>query len=144
MTADKPLDEYTVAELIRMDAELGNKLDACRSFDDHSAGGYFWASPWQTLLERRRRVRELLDGRKQGTTIMSDFSEQYTAVAGELKRRILALIPAHPGILEMGNAWQLFKVAGFHCEDLAPSMAQAHAALSEAKAEYRAGVPREG
>lgn len=61
----------------------------------------------------------------------------YEAVCQELKARILALIPGHPEILELGSVWDLFKVPGFACDDLGPSMAQAGAALAAARAEYR-------
>ncbi len=52
----------------------------------------------------------------------------------ELTRRILALIPEHPEILEMDEPWGLFKIPGFQCSDLAPSLPQASAAVSLARA----------
>jgi len=58
----------------------------------------------------------------------------YESTADELTRRIEALIPEHPEILKMDNPWPLFKVPGFTCEDLGPSMAQASFALGKAQA----------
>jgi hypothetical protein len=57
----------------------------------------------------------------------------YEATARELERRILALIPDHPEILDMINVWDLFKVPGFKCDDLGPSLTQATAALASVK-----------
>lgn len=54
--------------------------------------------------------------------------------ARELTNRILDLIPAHPEILNIDDAWGLFKVPGFRCDDLGPSLSEADAALSQAKA----------
>ena len=60
----------------------------------------------------------------------------YEDRAQELKRRILALIPNHPEILEIDSAWGLFKVDGFKCDDLEPSYAQAMFALAMAQGEW--------
>lgn len=60
----------------------------------------------------------------------------YASTINALTERILALIPAHPEILTMNDSWQLFKVPGFSCGDLEPSMAQADGALGRAKAIY--------
>lgn len=57
----------------------------------------------------------------------------YTSCAEKLRDRIVALIPAHPEILELNDAWDLFKIEGFKCDDLGPSLAQADWALSAAK-----------
>jgi len=57
----------------------------------------------------------------------------YESTGNELADRILALIPSHPEILEMDDAWGLFKVDGFSCDDLAPSLAQAQWALCNAR-----------
>lgn len=65
---------------------------------------------------------------------MSDERDLYRFTADLLTQRILALIPEHPEILTLTDAWQLFKVPGFECADLQPSMAQADAALIIAKA----------
>ncbi len=59
--------------------------------------------------------------------------EQYASTAEKLKDRILALIPDHPEILELEDAWGLFKVEGFKSDDLEPSLFQAQWALSAAK-----------
>ncbi len=59
--------------------------------------------------------------------------ETYSATADELTNRILALIPSHPEIMEMESAWDLFKVEGFDCKDLGPSMYQAMWALRQAQ-----------
>jgi hypothetical protein len=57
----------------------------------------------------------------------------YESTATALVDRISALMPTHPEILRMDSAWDLFKVPGFKCDDLQPSLAQARAALSLAK-----------
>lgn len=64
------------------------------------------------------------------------MSEGYEHVAEELKRRILALIPRHPHILGMTDPNDLNGVAGFNSDDLAPSRAQAEAALNAAKQDF--------
>lgn len=66
------------------------------------------------------------------------LSETYESTAQELKRRITALIPSHPEILDLDSPWGLFKIDGFDCGDLEPSLAQASVALAHAKTEYRA------
>jgi len=63
----------------------------------------------------------------------SSLSNCYAKTADELTARILALIPTAPEILTMESVWDLFKVEGFNCSDLGPSMAQAQWALSNAK-----------
>lgn len=62
---------------------------------------------------------------------------EYTSIADVLVERISALIPDHPEILTLEDAWGLFKVPGFKCDDLAPSLFQATRALSKAKAEHK-------
>jgi hypothetical protein len=57
----------------------------------------------------------------------------YADTANTLVDRIVALLPAHPEILTFDSAWDLFKVDGFDCRDLSPSLAQAGWALVEAK-----------
>jgi hypothetical protein len=64
----------------------------------------------------------------------------YEKTAETLVDRIVALIPEHPEILDLDSPWGLFKVPGFACEDLGPSMAQASFALGKAKAIYWAGA----
>ena len=61
----------------------------------------------------------------------------YESTADELKDRILKLIPDNPQILEMEDCWDLFKVEGFKCNDLQPSLFQAGWALAKAKQEYQ-------
>jgi hypothetical protein len=61
----------------------------------------------------------------------------YYAILDELIERIEALVPAHPEILELKDAWGLFKIPGFDCSDLEPSLAQASVALAEAKKRHR-------
>ena len=55
----------------------------------------------------------------------------YSATAEALVDRIVAL---GPQILEVEDAWGLFKVPGFQCDDLHPSFYQAQFALAKAKA----------
>jgi len=56
----------------------------------------------------------------------------YVSTADELVNRISALIPSRPEILKIENPFELFKVEGFKCDDLQPSLAQASWALSKA------------
>ena len=58
----------------------------------------------------------------------------YEQTANTLRDRIVALIPDHPEIMDMESPWDLFKVDGFDCGDLAPSLYQAGYALAAAKA----------
>jgi hypothetical protein len=60
----------------------------------------------------------------------------YAETCDELTRRIVAL---GPQVLTLTDAWQLFKVPGFECGDLQPSMAQADGALAKAQAILRSG-----
>lgn len=60
----------------------------------------------------------------------------YSSTAEALAARIFALIPAQPQIMDMDSPWDLFKVPGFRCDDLGPSMAQAQHALRHAQATY--------
>lgn len=69
---------------------------------------------------------------------MSDERDLYGFTADTLTQRILALIPEHPEVLTLTDAWGLFKVPGFDCADLQPTMAQAYAALANAKAIHAA------
>lgn len=61
----------------------------------------------------------------------------YEKTADELTNRIFALIPDHPEILDIDSPWALFKVPGFDCKDLEPTLFQAGWALSAAKRKYR-------
>jgi hypothetical protein len=71
---------------------------------------------------------------------MSDFpmpehgSVSYQRTIDALIERIQALGPV---ILPLTDAWQLFQVPGFRCDDLQPSMAQADTALGAAKNRLR-------
>jgi len=65
------------------------------------------------------------------------MNQQYISTADQLVERIHALIPTHPEIMEMDDCWNLFKVEGFHCDDLQPTMFQASWALSEAKRRHK-------
>lgn len=67
-------------------------------------------------------------------------SNQYASTADRLVDRIVALIPSHPEILALESPWGLFKVDGFKCDDIGPSLAQAAWALSKAKHDYAAQV----
>ncbi len=59
--------------------------------------------------------------------------EQYVNEADELIRRITALIPDHPEILDLTSPWDLFRVEGFDCADIGPTLFQASFALEQAK-----------
>ena len=61
----------------------------------------------------------------------------YVSSANSLEQRVYNLIPAHPEILEFEDAWALFDVPEFRCDDLQPSLAQADWALSHAVQRYR-------
>ena len=58
-------------------------------------------------------------------------------IVDQLSKRILDLIPDHPEILEITEAFDLFKVEGFKCDDLEPSLFQASSALSKAQLDYQ-------
>ena len=60
----------------------------------------------------------------------------YSATAGTLAGRIVDLIPGNPRILEMDSPWDLFKVEGFKCDDIGPSLSQASWSLAQAKQVY--------
>jgi hypothetical protein len=60
------------------------------------------------------------------------YDEAYEGIANELVKRITALIPEHPEILKLNDPWKLFKVPGFNCKDLGPSLFQAGWALARA------------
>ena len=60
----------------------------------------------------------------------------YIVTADELTGRILKLIPDHKEILEMAEAFDLFKIKEFDCSDLQPSLAQAQWSLTKAKLLY--------
>lgn len=55
---------------------------------------------------------------------------QYEATADVLVDRIVALGPV---ILNLDSPWGLFKIEGFDCSDIEPSLAQASGALAKAQ-----------
>lgn len=57
----------------------------------------------------------------------------YETAADELVMRIRKLIPDNPSIVDMSDPWSLFKIPGFKCDDLQPSLFQASWALQKAK-----------
>ena len=61
----------------------------------------------------------------------------YESTAEILVRRIIALIPDHPEILEMDSPWDLFKIDEFKSDDLQPSFYQASWALGQAIRKYK-------
>ncbi len=65
----------------------------------------------------------------------------YAQTADELTQRILRLIPTQPQILTLDGPFGLFRVPGFKCDDLQPSLAQASFALARAKQIHAAGQP---
>lgn len=60
----------------------------------------------------------------------------YQTTAEELANRIYDLIPQNPSILDMQDVFDLLKIPGFKCDDIAPSLAQAGFALDKAKRMY--------
>ena len=60
-------------------------------------------------------------------------AEGYQNVALELVGRILDLIPTHPEILTLPDAWGLLKIEGFVCSDLEPTLFQASWAFDKAR-----------
>ena len=64
-------------------------------------------------------------------------TQKYNKKCYDLGGRILRLIPQNPKIMSITNAFDLFKIPGFECSDLKPSLAQAIGALSWAKSQYR-------
>jgi len=69
--------------------------------------------------------------------------EQYSDTADKLVERIKVLIPERPEILDLEDAWGLFEIPGFQCEDLSPSYFQASWALGKAKRDYKHQPPEE-
>ena len=66
------------------------------------------------------------------------MSPPYASLCNELASRIASLGKSNPEIkqkiLAMDDAWDLFRIPGFQCGDLGPSMAQAYGALRAAQA----------
>ncbi len=63
----------------------------------------------------------------------------YASRAETLSQRIFELIPDHQEILTLDSPFDLFKVDGFQCGDLEPSLAQAAAALAKARTRWKRG-----
>lgn len=61
----------------------------------------------------------------------------YEQTYSELERRIDALVPEHPEVLDLKEAFDLFKVPGFKCDDLQPSLCQAMLALQRVQHRHR-------
>jgi hypothetical protein len=68
---------------------------------------------------------------------MNSIEKAYSDTADKLVQRIIDLIPDNPEILEMKEAWDLFKVKDFKCDDIGPSLFQASWSLSKAKQLYK-------
>ncbi len=62
---------------------------------------------------------------------MGDNAKGYATTAELLTDRIAALGPV---ILTIDSPWALFKIDGFNCKDLEPTLYQASFALAKAKA----------
>lgn len=75
---------------------------------------------------------------------MNPIEAAYTATADELTKRILALIPAHPEIMTIESPFDLFKIDGFKCDDIGPSLAQAGWALGKARQIHKANAHLSG
>jgi hypothetical protein len=57
----------------------------------------------------------------------------YESTASDLVTRIRETAKVHPEILKLDSPWDMFKVPGFKCDDLQPSLFQASWALARAK-----------
>lgn len=69
-------------------------------------------------------------------SVIGHTASAYETTATELSRRIEALIPTNPDLLTLSDPWALFRVPGFKCDDLQPSLAQAAWALGDAQGRY--------
>ena len=63
--------------------------------------------------------------------------KDYESTANALVERIEKLIPNHPEILTMKNVFDLFRIPGFKCDDISPSLFQAQWAVGKARQNYR-------
>jgi hypothetical protein len=63
---------------------------------------------------------------------------------GTFDRLVERMVALGPQILAIDDAWDLFKIPQFTCSDLGPSLAQADAALSQAKHILREAETRPG
>jgi len=66
---------------------------------------------------------------------------EYNSTVDELVKRIDALVDSHPEILSLDDAWGLFKIPGFKCDDLGPTLFQASWALAKVKQNRTAPTP---
>ena len=57
------------------------------------------------------------------------MSPEYEAAGQEIKRRILALIPSHPELLDLKSARDLGNIPDLKLDDIKPSYAMLQAAL---------------
>ncbi|MCK4500558.1 hypothetical protein KAU11_08670 [Candidatus Babeliales bacterium] len=64
----------------------------------------------------------------------------YHTTINELVARIEFLVPNNPQILKLESVFGLFKIDGFKCDDLNPSLAQAQGALSFVKNRHKRGM----
>jgi len=68
---------------------------------------------------------------------LEEMARHYEKCGQSLKSRILALIPKHKQILQITDPFELFRIPGFKCDDLEPTLAMADAALAQAKYDYQ-------
>lgn len=85
------------------------------------------------VLRGQERSNSWLIGR-EGRELHMDYEQ----TANELVNRIVA---CGPQILALTSPWELFRIHGFNCDDLGPSLAQADAALGQAQAILRQHDP---
>jgi hypothetical protein len=69
--------------------------------------------------------------------VRTEAMKEYVKTADALVTRILETFEAHPEAAAITDAWGLFKVPGFNCDDIGPSLAQADWALGRARAIWR-------
>lgn len=67
----------------------------------------------------------------------------YESTGNILADRILKLIPEHPEILTIEGAFDMFKVEGFYCDDLQPSLGQATWAIGRACRMYKESLQKD-
>lgn len=68
---------------------------------------------------------------------MKTPEERYESTADAMVARILETFKRHPEAAALDDVWKLFKVEGFKCDDIGPSLAQAGWAFVEAKRQWR-------
>lgn len=67
--------------------------------------------------------------------------QAHIATAHDLAHRILDLIPKHPEILTLEDAWGLLKIPEFKHKDLSPTLFQVSWALAKAKHAWKEKNP---